>query len=96
MTSLTEQETKKAGKKTFTGKVVSTKCTKTILVLVETQHQDTRYKKIIKRRKKFMAHDEVGACQEGDVVLIEETRPMSKRKCFIFKEIIKRKEEVSQ
>lgn len=91
----TQTTEKKAGKKTFTGKVISAKCPKTILVLVETQRQDTRYKKIIKRRKKFMAHDEECVCNEGDVVIIEETRPISKRKCFLFKQIVKKKEEIA-
>lgn len=78
-----EEATPKAGKKRFSGKVVSTKAEKTISVLIETQRQDKRYKKIVKRRKKFMAHNENTPCSEGDFVTIEECRPISKNKTFI-------------
>lgn len=94
----TEQSTAadkpKLGKKTFTGKVVSTKAEKTIVVVVETQRSDKRYNKIVKRRKKFMAHNEDPNCGEGDIVTIEECRPISKRKTFILKSIDRKAEVV--
>ncbi len=86
---------KKIGKKTFQGKVVSTKAEKTIVVLVETQRQDKTYKKIVKRRKKFMAHLPAEmSCAEGDVVTIEECRPISKRKTFILKSVDRKLEAI--
>lgn len=86
---------KKVGKKTFQGKVVSTKSQKTIVVLIETQQMDKTYKKIMKRRKKFMAHlPEEMSCSEGDVVTIEECRPISKRKTFILKSVDKKLEAI--
>jgi small subunit ribosomal protein S17 len=88
------QHPKRVGKKTFQGKVVSTKAQKTIVVLVETQRMDSTYKKFIKRRKKFMAHNEDIPCHEGDVVTIEECRPISKRKNFILKSVDKKLEVV--
>jgi small subunit ribosomal protein S17 len=87
-------EKPKLGKKTFTGKVVSNKAEKTIVVVVETQRSDKRYNKIVKRRKKFMAHCEDTSCQEGDTVTIEECRPISKRKTFILKSIDRKAEVV--
>jgi small subunit ribosomal protein S17 len=82
------------GKKAFTGEVVSKKTDKTILVLIETQKQDKRYRKIVKSRKKIMAHDEENTCKEGDIVQIEECKPVSKNKAFTLKKVVKRKVEV--
>ncbi len=64
----------------LTGRVVSTKMQKTVVVEVETTKQHRLYKKILRRAKKYMAHDEEEACKEGDVVRIEECRPLSRRK----------------
>jgi small subunit ribosomal protein S17 len=79
----------KLGKKSFTGKVVSAKTLKTITVEVETQRKDATYKKFVKRCKKFLVHDEASVAKEGDTVSIVETRPISKRKFFILKEVVK-------
>jgi len=67
-------------KTTKVGTVVAKKMKKTVTVLVERQIRHPLYKKIIKRRKKFLVHDENEKCKIGDVVRIVETRPISKRK----------------
>lgn len=77
-------------KKTKTGKVVSTAMDKTITVTVNTQKQHPRYKKYLKQRSKFYAHDEDEEAQEGDRVLISETRPISKKKRWKLKEVLER------
>ncbi|MDX9971816.1 MAG: 30S ribosomal protein S17 [FCB group bacterium] len=74
------------------GKVTSSAMDKTITVAVERVVQHPLYKKNIKRTKKFKAHDEQNACQVGDVVRIEETRPLSKTKRWRLVEIVKRAE----
>lgn len=67
-------------RKTKTGTVVSNAMTKTVVVVVERTVQDPVFKKYVRRKTKFMAHDESGKCQKGDVVEIMECRPLSKRK----------------
>ncbi|MEX2408727.1 MAG: 30S ribosomal protein S17, partial [Rhodovibrionaceae bacterium] len=62
------------------GVVVSDKGEKTITVLVERRVMHPLYKKFIKRSKKYRAHDEANSCKVGDVVRIEECRPISKTK----------------
>jgi small subunit ribosomal protein S17 len=62
------------------GVVVSDKGDKTVVVLVERRVMHPIYKKIVKRSKKYMAHDDTNACKSGDVVKIRECRPLSKRK----------------
>ena len=64
------------------GTVVSNKMDKTITVLVERRIKHPLYGKYIKRSKKLHAHDEENQCQEGDLVTIEETRPISKTKSW--------------
>lgn len=65
--------------KKIVGRVISTKQQKTVTVLVERLWQHPVYKKRIKRSKKYLVHDEIGV-KGGDKVVIEETRPISKRK----------------
>lgn len=62
------------------GKVVSDVQDKTITVLVERRFMHPLYKKYVKQSKKFAAHDESNSCKAGDVVSIQECRPISKRK----------------
>lgn len=76
-------------KKTLIGKVVSTKMTKTVVVLVERKFRHAVYHKVIVRHKKFKAHNEKLDLIVGDVVKIEETRPISKDKHFIVIEKLK-------
>jgi small subunit ribosomal protein S17 len=68
--------------RTLTGRVVSNKMDKTITVMVERQVQHPLYKKIIRRRSKLHAHDEKNECGEGDLVMIEECRPLSRTKAW--------------
>ena len=75
-------------KTTKVGVVVGNKMKKTVTVLVERQVRHPLYKKIVKRQKKFLVHDEYEKCQVGDLVKIVETRPLSKRKRWRVKEIV--------
>ncbi len=69
-------------KRIMQGVVVSDKMDKTVVVNVERRTQHPLYKKFIRRSKKYVAHDEGNACKEGDVVQIQECRPISKRKTW--------------
>ncbi|MCZ6671087.1 MAG: 30S ribosomal protein S17 [Acidobacteria bacterium] len=72
------------------GLVVSNKMEKTAVVQVERRIQHPLYKRMIRRRKKFLAHDETGQCQPGDWVEIIETRPLSRRKRFRVRQILRK------
>ncbi len=65
------------------GRVTSDKMDKTVTVLVDRRVMHPLYKKFIKRSKKYAAHDEDNACKIGDMVRIEECRPISKRKTWM-------------
>lgn len=71
------------------GLVTSNKMMKTVVVRVERQIRHPKYKRYIRRRKKFMAHDEIGA-GIGDIVRIVETRPLSARKRWRVVEIVQK------
>lgn len=75
-------------KTTKTGIVIGNNMKKTVTVLVERPVRHPFYKKIIQKRKKFLAHDEYEKCKVGDVVKIIETRPLSKRKRWRVLEIV--------
>lgn len=77
-------------KKTLIGIVISDKMDKTVTVLVERLTQHSTYKKYIRKRKKFRAHDEQNACRIGDKVLIVESKPLSKDKHWRVREIIEK------
>lgn len=70
------------------GRVVSDKMNKTIVVAVDFTVQHRLYKKPMRRTHKFKAHDEQNQCKIGDRVRIEETRPISKEKHWIVREIL--------
>jgi small subunit ribosomal protein S17 len=76
-----------------TGRVVSNKMEKTAVVSVDYLKPHPLYRKIIRKTRKFHAHDEHNECQRGDMVRIEETRPVSKTKRWRILEIIERSEE---
>lgn len=76
------------------GKVVSDKMEKTIVVAVENLTRHPLYGKIIRRTKKYKAHDEENACRVGDEVKIMETRPLSKEKRWRVVEIVKRGKQI--
>ena len=69
-------------KRILQGIVVSDKGVKTVIVRVERRLRHPLYKKFVKKSKKFMAHDENSQAKMGDVVNIQECRPISKRKCW--------------
>jgi small subunit ribosomal protein S17 len=69
-------------KRVLTGTVVSDKTDKTVVVRVERRVKHPLYGKIIKRSKKYHAHDEANAFKEGEIIRIEETRPISKLKTW--------------
>src|SRR5437660_12311325 len=71
------------------GRVVSNKMNKTIVVAVETLKKHRIYKRTYKQTKRFYVHDEQNVCQMGDIVRIEESRPMSKLKRWRLVEIVK-------
>ncbi len=77
-------------RKTRTGKVVSNKMQKTIVVAVEDHVKHPLYNKIVKRTYKLKAHDENNECNIGDTVKVMETRPLSKDKRWRLVEIIER------
>ena len=77
-------------KKVLLGEVVSNGMQKTITVKVERRVRHPIYERVIKRSKKFHAHDEQNQCQVGDLVRIIETRPLSKTKRWRLLEIVRR------
>ena len=77
-------------RKTRTGKVVSDKMDKTIVVAVEDHVKHPLYNKIVKRTYKLKAHDENNECKVGDTVKVMETRPLSKDKRFRLVEVVEK------
>ena len=77
-------------RKVRTGKVVSDKMDKTIVVAVEDHVKHPLYKKIVKRTYKLKAHDENNECNVGDTVRVMETRPLSKNKRWRLVEIMEK------
>ena len=69
-------------KRVLIGRVTSDKMDKTVTVLVDRRIMHPLYKKFIRRSKKYAAHDETNVCEIGDLVRIEECRPISKRKTW--------------
>ena len=86
------QEKVRGNRKSRVGQVVSDVQNKTIVVEVERRTSHKRYKKVVKSRKRYAAHDEQNQAKVGDVVRISETRPISKNKCWRLVEIISRPE----
>src|SRR5882672_4648894 len=85
-----QPETKRGNRKERVGEVVSNKMSKTIVVKVERRFPHPQYKKIVTAYSKFYAHDEKNEAKIGDRVRIEETRPLSKTKCWRLVEVIER------
>lgn len=77
-------------RRTLQGTVTSAKTPKTITVEVERTMRHARYGKYLRRRKKYMAHDEGSEARQGDLVEIESTRPLSRRKRWRFLRVIAR------
>jgi small subunit ribosomal protein S17 len=76
-------------KKQRIGVVVSNKSFKTIIVAIQIRYQHPKYMKTLVQTKRYMAHDEENSSKPGDLVLIEESRPFSKRKKWKLKEILR-------
>lgn len=86
----TMAQTERAERRERTGKVVSNRMDKTITVAVDRQIKHPIYGKFITKTTKYMAHDEENTANEGDVVQIMSTRPLSKRKTWRLVEILER------
>jgi small subunit ribosomal protein S17 len=91
---MVEQNAEKSRKIIKVGRVVSDKMDKTVVVAVDYLKPHPLYRKIIRKTNKFHAHDEENACKTGDIVRIEESRPLSRTKRWRVIEIVKRGEEV--
>ncbi|NIO69605.1 MAG: 30S ribosomal protein S17 [Anaerolineae bacterium] len=77
-------------RKRLMGYVVSNKMDKTVVVKVDRLQRHRLYGKVLKKSKKFKAHDAYNSCQIGDMVRIVESRPLSKEKRWIVEEIVER------
>jgi small subunit ribosomal protein S17 len=82
-------------RKILVGEVISNRMQKTITVKVERRVQHSLYERVIKRSKKFHAHDEQNQCKIGDIVRITETRPLSKTKRWRLLEVVRRRVELT-
>jgi small subunit ribosomal protein S17 len=80
--------TEQSEAKVATGTVVSNKMDKTISVLVERKVKHPIYGKFMRRSTKLMAHDEANECNEGDIVVIEASRPLSKNKSWRLQKVV--------
>ncbi len=76
--------------RTTTGRVVSNKMDKTVTISVERLVKHPVYNKYIKRSTKLMAHDANNECQEGDLVTVTSSRPLSKNKKWVLVEVLQR------
>ena len=76
-------------RRVLTGTVVSDKMQKTVVVAVQKTKQHPLYKKTLRTTKKYVAHDEEEECHEGDMVRIEETRPLSRTKRWRVIELVR-------
>jgi small subunit ribosomal protein S17 len=76
-------------KKLMTGKVISDKMDKTIVVATDQFYKDARFHKYAKRTKKYVVHDAQSQAKAGDIVEFYEGRPLSKTKCMYLEKIIK-------
>jgi len=78
----------KVQRKRLTGRVTSDKMDKTVVIEVERLKRHRLYGKVLKRTKKYLAHDEENACRIGDLVRIIESRPLSRRKHWVVEQIM--------
>ncbi len=77
-------------RRTLTGTVISDRMDKTIIVQVKRKVKHPLYKKYVVQRKKYKAHDETNTCSTGDMVLIRESRPLSKEKRWRVSQVLKK------
>ena len=92
MSEVSEKQTTNA--RTLTGRVVSDKMAKTVTVLVERRVKHPLYGKFVTRTKKYHAHDENGEFHDGDLVEIEECRPLSKTKAWRVTKLLEKSRNV--
>ena len=96
MSETVETPVEKRGKrKERVGEVISNKMAKTIVVRVERRFPHPTYRKVVTAYSKFYAHDEKNEAKLGDQVLIQETRPLSKLKCWRLVEVVERGEHIA-
>lgn len=86
---MSQAEVKKVVR-TLSGRVVSDKMDKTVTVLVERRVKHPLFGKVIRRSNKFHAHDENNECHEGDLVVIEESRPLSRTKSWKVSKVVQK------
>ncbi|HWQ37317.1 MAG TPA: 30S ribosomal protein S17 [Burkholderiales bacterium] len=87
-------EQRRAARRRLTGRVVSDKMDKTVTVLVERKVAHPLYGKFVRKSKKYHAHDENNEYKEGDVVVIEESRPLSKTKSWRVTRLVEKAKQV--
>jgi small subunit ribosomal protein S17 len=80
----------KERRRTLTGRVLSDKMEKTVVVSVERTFAHPLYHKVVKTSKRYKAHDAESACHVGDLVIIREARPLSREKRWIVETIVER------
>ena len=85
---MSESNAFRGSRKVRTGRVTSDKMDKSITVAVERTYQHPVYKKVVRRTKRVLAHDESNQCQVGDVVRIVESKPLSRRKRWRLQRIV--------
>ena len=78
------------GRRLLVGRVTSDKMDKTVIVAVERAYRHRVYGKVVRRQKKYVAHDEGNSCHSGDLVSIEESQPLSCTKRWVVKEVLER------
>jgi len=88
-------QTTRGHRKERLGKVISSKMAKTIVVSVERRFPHPRFKKVVTAYSKFYAHDEKAEAKVGDVVLIQETRPLSKLKHWRLLQVVEHNSEAA-
>ena len=77
-------------RKTRQGPVISSRMDKSVVIVVERKIKHKLYGKYVRQRVKYMAHDEDNACNVGDIVMIEECRPLSKNKRWLVRAILEK------
>jgi small subunit ribosomal protein S17 len=92
---MSENTIARGQRKERSGEVISNKMAKTIVVRVERRFQHPQFKKVVTSYKKLYAHDEKSEAKVGDVVRIEETRPLSKLKRWRLVEVVERNTEAA-
>ena len=81
-------------RKQLIGDVISSAMDKTVVVQVERRFPHPKYNKYVKKTKKYYAHDSMNKCSVGDSILIEESKPISKLKRWVVKELIKEAKKI--